>query len=116
MPLNAGYLRAKTDRASDEVFTPAYAVEPLIKYLKVFKSDATVWCPFDQEWSEYVKIFKKNGFQKNAGDYNNAFHLFQKKFLFTVEKCLKFRPQGAFLHCKKVKRKSGSKPLLPPQR
>ena len=77
MPLNAGYLRAKTDRASDEVFTPAYAVEPLIKYLKVFKSDATVWCPFDQEWSEYVKIFKKNGFNvihSHIDDGENFFY------------------------------------------
>jgi len=26
MPLNKGYLTAKTDKASDEVYTPAYAV------------------------------------------------------------------------------------------
>jgi hypothetical protein len=36
MPLNVGYLTAKTDKASDEVFTPKYAVKPLIKYLKLF--------------------------------------------------------------------------------
>lgn len=28
MPLNIGYLKAKTDKASDEVFTPKYAVLP----------------------------------------------------------------------------------------
>jgi len=26
MPLNKGYLTAKTDKASDEVYTPVYAV------------------------------------------------------------------------------------------
>ena len=34
MPINKGYLTAKTDKASDEVYTPTYAVEPIIKYLK----------------------------------------------------------------------------------
>ncbi len=77
MPLNTGYLTAKTDKASDEVFTPAYAVEPLVKYLKAFKSNAVVWCPFGQEWSEYVKIFKKNGFKvlhSHIDDGKNFFY------------------------------------------
>jgi len=26
MPVNKGYLTAKTDKASDEVYTPAYAI------------------------------------------------------------------------------------------
>ena len=34
MPTNIGYLTAKTDKASDEVYTPKYAIQPLIKYLK----------------------------------------------------------------------------------
>lgn len=39
MPLNKGYLRAKTDKASDEVFTPKYAVLPIIKHIpKDFKT------------------------------------------------------------------------------
>ena len=33
MALNVGYLTAKTDKTSDEVYTPAYAVKPLIKYI-----------------------------------------------------------------------------------
>ena len=44
MPLNIGYLTAKTDSASDEVFTPAYAVKPIIKYIK---PGSVIWCPFD---------------------------------------------------------------------
>lgn len=58
MPLNIGYLTAKTDKASDEVYTPAYAVKPLLKYLD---KNAVVWCPFDFENSEYVKVLKANG-------------------------------------------------------
>ena len=33
MALNIGYLTAKTDKASDEVYTPAYAVKPILKYI-----------------------------------------------------------------------------------
>ena len=63
MPLNKGYLTAKTDKASDEVFTPEYAVLPLIKYLTLFNPQATIWCPFDLANSQYVKVFKKFGFK-----------------------------------------------------
>lgn len=66
MPLNKGYLTAKTDKASDEVYTPAYAVQPLIKYIKIFEKtlghSVTIWCPFDLESSAYVKEFLKAGF------------------------------------------------------
>lgn len=62
MPINKGYLTAKTDKASDEVYTPAYAVQPLIKYIKQFKENPIIWCPFDMPSSEYVKIFKQQGF------------------------------------------------------
>ena len=34
MAINKGYLTAKTNKASDEVFTPEYAIKPLIKYIK----------------------------------------------------------------------------------
>ena len=66
MPINKGYLQAKTDKASDEVYTPAYAIEPLIKYIKQFENTLnkkiTIWCPFDLKSSQYVKLFKRNGF------------------------------------------------------
>ena len=76
MPLNTGYLTAKTDKASDEVFTPAYAVKPLVKYIKLFKDDATIWCPFDHEWSQYVKIFKENGFNVISSHIDNGENFF----------------------------------------
>lgn len=44
---------------NDECYTPRYAVEPLLKYLPKYK---TIWCPFDKEDSEFVKLLKENGF------------------------------------------------------
>lgn len=52
--LNEGYLKAKRTPESDLVFTPAYAVKPLLKYIK---PNSTIWCPFDTSDSEFVKIF-----------------------------------------------------------
>ena len=60
MPQNKGYLTAKTDKASDEVFTPEYAVKPIIKYIK---PDSKIWCPFDKETSKYVELFSQAGFE-----------------------------------------------------
>lgn len=40
---------------NDEYYTPAYAVVPLIKYLKS-KNIRVVWCPFDTEWSYFYKV------------------------------------------------------------
>ena len=64
MPLNIGYLTAKTNKASDEVYTPEYAVKPLIKYIEQFKDrlnkdKIVIWCPFDEEDSKYVILFSK---------------------------------------------------------
>lgn len=62
MGLNKGYLTAKTDKESDEVFTPAYAVKPIIKYIdRGNKSQYTIWCPFDLEDSEFVKLIRAEG-------------------------------------------------------
>lgn len=59
MPLNTGYLTAKTDKASDEYYTPEEAVIPLLEYLH---PNSVIWCPFDKESSSYVKVLKENGF------------------------------------------------------
>lgn len=41
---------------NDECFTPAYGVEPILKYIP---QGAIVWCPFDKEDSEFVKQISK---------------------------------------------------------
>jgi hypothetical protein len=61
MPLNKGYLTAKTDKASDEVYTPAYAVKPILKYIEMIDFPMTIWCPFDTEESEFVKLIRAAG-------------------------------------------------------
>ena len=45
---------------NDEFYTPAYAIKPILKYLKDKK---TIWCPFDTPQSEYVKVFSQAGFK-----------------------------------------------------
>lgn len=56
MALNKGYLTAKRDAASNEQYTPFYAVEPITKYIpKTMK----VWCPFDCEWSAFFQTFDR---------------------------------------------------------
>ena len=38
---------------NDECYTPAYGVEPILEFIP---EDAVVWCPFDTEQSEFVKL------------------------------------------------------------
>lgn len=70
----------ETLHINDECYTPDYAVYPILKYLDKFKGK-TIWCPFDTDESEYVKIFKENGFNviyshkddgKNFYDFGNG--------------------------------------------
>ena len=74
MGLNIGYLTAATDKASDEVFTPRYAVTPIVKYIK---KDSVIWCPFDEEDSEYVKVLRENGFKVIATHIINGQNFFE---------------------------------------
>lgn len=50
----------ETFHVNDECYTPDYAVRPLLKYLEKFKGK-TIWCPFDTEESEYVKVLTAAG-------------------------------------------------------
>jgi hypothetical protein len=40
---------------NDEFYTPNYAIEPLLKYIP---THSTVWCPFDTEESNFVKLLR----------------------------------------------------------
>lgn len=73
MPINKGYLTAKTDKAADEVYTPAYAVIPIIKYIK---PNSIVWCPFDTENSEFVKCIREAGYEVIATHIDNNQNFF----------------------------------------
>jgi hypothetical protein len=58
---NNAYLNSGRTIESDEVLTPAYAVEPIVKYLKI-KKYSKIWCPFDFENSQYVRVLRKERF------------------------------------------------------
>ncbi|MEH7111402.1 hypothetical protein V7124_03360 [Neobacillus niacini] len=61
---------------SDEYFTPAYAVQPVKKYLK---PNSTVWCPFDTNESHFVKELRKEGHTVIATHIENGEDFFNLK-------------------------------------
>jgi hypothetical protein len=61
----------KKNGNGDEYYTPKYIVEILIPYIKA-KGYKNIWCPFDKEWSEYVKVFKDNGFNVTYTHIDNG--------------------------------------------
>ena len=59
---------------NDEYYTPTYAVYPIIKYIK---PNSTIWCTFDIEDSNYVRIFKKEGFKVIYGHIETGQDFFE---------------------------------------
>lgn len=51
-------LNSNKQNKSDEYYTKEYAIIPMLKYLKPYK---TIWCPFDKKESNYVSVLEKNG-------------------------------------------------------
>lgn len=43
---------------ADEYYTKEYAIAPLLKYIPINK---TVWCPFDKQESNFVKLLQERG-------------------------------------------------------
>ena len=46
---------------NDECYTPEYAVRALVPHLEKFKGK-TIWCPFDEATSNFVKVLESEGF------------------------------------------------------
>ena len=62
---------------NDECYTPDYAVKPILEYIP---DGATVWCPFDTEASEFVRLIsKKNKVIKSHLDDGQDFLQWQPK-------------------------------------
>ena len=61
MGINKAYLKSGRGPESDECLTPRYGVTPIVKHLKV-KGYKKIWCPFDLNSSQYVRVLKKEGF------------------------------------------------------
>lgn len=74
--LNVGYLTSDTTAYGDEMYTPFYAVAPLVKHLKN-SGYKTIWCPFDEEWSAYVRTFKEEGFMVIRSSLSDGKDFFQ---------------------------------------
>lgn len=68
---------------NDECFTPRYGVLPIVKHIKTRlpNQNITVWCPFDKEDSEFVKVLKENGFKVIASHIDNGqdFYTYEPK-------------------------------------
>lgn len=62
MSINKGYLKSDISKNGDERYTPRYAVEPLLEFTPPARK-TIIWCPFDKEWSEFVKVFEDAGYQ-----------------------------------------------------
>ena len=59
MANNVGYLTSSKTSERQEMYTPYYAVDPIVKYVpKHYK----IWCPFDEEWSAFYQTFKNLGY------------------------------------------------------
>lgn len=48
---------------NDEYYTPAYAVEPILSYIR---PGSVVWCPFDTEESMFVRLIREQGCKVTA--------------------------------------------------
>lgn len=53
----------------DEYYTPIYAVDIIVKYLK---KDMVIWCPFDTSESNYVKRFIELGYKVHYTHIDNG--------------------------------------------
>lgn len=58
--MNYGIIKANKLDAANEAYTPFYAVEPIIKHIPPHVT--TIWCPFDEEWSAYVRLLTEKGY------------------------------------------------------
>ena len=58
---------------NDEYYTPNYAIEPLLNYLK---PNSIIWCPFDTIESNFVKIFIDQGHKVINTHIENGFDFF----------------------------------------
>ena len=61
-------------KEDDEVYTPAYAVEPILKYIE---PNSIVWCPFDTQESIFVKKLKEAGHTVIATHISNGSDFFK---------------------------------------
>lgn len=68
---------ARTSKGNnDECYTQRYGVEPLLDFLEPYK-DKIIWCPFDDETSEFVKVFQEYGYNVVYSHIRNGYDFFE---------------------------------------
>ena len=65
---------------NDECYTPRYAVLPLLVFLESFRGKV-IWCPFDTDRSEFVKVLRENNFNVVHSHIDNGqdFYTYEPK-------------------------------------
>lgn len=65
--------------SNDECYTPRYVVTEILPYLP---KDKVVWCPFDTEESEFVKVLSEEGFQvvNSHISYGQDYYTYEPKY------------------------------------
>jgi len=71
--MNTGYLTSDITIDGDERYTPFYAVNPILKYLKPRSS---IWCPFDKEWSAFVIKLRESGHKVDCTHIDDGYDFF----------------------------------------
>lgn len=69
-----------SNNGGDEQMTPAYTVRLLLPYIQHLK-DKIIWCPFDKEDSQFVKVLEEAGFKVTYShvDYGQDFFEYEPK-------------------------------------
>lgn len=52
------YFKRGSWNRKDEYYTPPILVEPILEYVP---KNSTVWCPFDTQESEFVRLLEDKG-------------------------------------------------------
>lgn len=76
MAANLGVLTANRTASGDEMYTPKYAIYPLLEFIPV---NAKIWCPFDTQESNFYKVLKMGGYEVICS------HIFEGKDFFKYE-------------------------------
>lgn len=74
MPVNKGYLTARQTKESDIQFTPDYVAKAIIKYVPPWTD--TIWCPFDNDNSAFVRLLRETGYKVIATCLENGQNFF----------------------------------------
>lgn len=61
---------------NDEFYTPNYAIEPLLKYIK---PNSFIWCPFDTHESNFVKLLINEGHNVHYTHIESGINFFKEQ-------------------------------------